>query len=138
MIGVVIAGHGAWPQAMLSTAEMLMGKQPNISIMHVAEHESMEEIGRNMELAVSELNGKDEVLILLDMFGGSPANATVRFTENPDISAVTGTNMGMLLEVLLRRESMKLEELVEYAQAMGGHSIRNLFVELKNAGRDVS
>lgn len=131
MIGIVVAGHGDWPQAMVSSAQMLMGQIENISHVGIYSSDSGTMIGQKLEQAKEEmLRNCTEIIMLFDIFGGSPSNAAVRFIEQQNIKAVTGTNMGMLLETIVMRDTMDTNELANYIIEKGKDAIKDLFQEV--------
>jgi mannose PTS system EIIA component len=121
MIGIVIAAHGPLPGALLESTSMILGELPQVTSISLMPGDSLEGLGERLQAAVHEVNTGDGTLILLDMFGGTPANATALLTQQTsDLRAVTGVNLPMLLETFLARMSTdSLESLTETAFSAG-------------------
>lgn len=101
---IVLVGHGGLPQGMLDAAEMILGKQGGVHVISLAPGEDPEDLGRRLTGLTAEVlaqDGAHDLLVLGDLFGGSPANAAAAATmRNPLMELVTGLNLPMLLEVL--------------------------------------
>lgn len=121
MIGIVLAAHGPLPAALLESTSMILGELPQVTSVSLMPGDSLEGLVDRLQAAASEVNTGDGALILLDMFGGTPANATALLTQQvADLRAVTGVNLPMLLETFLARMSTdKLESLTETAFSAG-------------------
>src|SRR6266571_5664512 len=106
MIGIVLAAHGPLPAALLESTTMILGELPQVASVSLMPGDSLEGLVERLQAAVNEVNTGDGTLILLDMFGGTPANATTLLTQQTsDLRAVTGINLPMLLETFMARMS---------------------------------
>src|SRR5260370_12380799 len=104
MIGIVLAAHGPLPGAFLESTSMILGDLPQVASISLMPGDSLEGLADRLQAAVNEVNTGDGVLILLDIFGGTPANATPFLTQQAnDGHAVTGMNLPMLLETFIDR-----------------------------------
>jgi len=121
MIGIVLAAHGPLPGAFLESTSMVLGDLPQVESISLMPGDSLEGLVDRLQAAVNEVNTGDGVLILLDMFGGTPANAAAFLTQQTnDLCAVTGVNLPMLLEIFMARMSTdRLESLAEMAFSAG-------------------
>jgi mannose PTS system EIIA component len=121
MIGIVLASHGPLPTALLESTSMILGELPQVASVSLMPGDSLEGLLERLQAAVNEVNTGNGALILLDMFGGTPANAAALMTRQAnDLRAITGINLPMLLETFLARMSTdKLESLAETAFAAG-------------------
>ncbi len=128
MIGIVLAAHGPLPDALLASTSMILGDLPQVTSVSLMPGDSLEGLVERLRIAVNEVNTGDGALILLDMFGGTPANASALLTRQAsDLQAVTGINLPMLLETFMTRMSTdNLESLTETAFAAGKSSIVNI------------
>ena len=105
-VGVVVVTHGQLAAELLNAAEMIVGDLPHFAAVSIGWHEDVEgareEIGRAIE-RVRERAGTPEqpagVLVLADMFGGTPANLAVTFLETNGVEVVTGLNLAMLMKL---------------------------------------
>jgi len=127
MIGIVLAAHGPVPAALLESTNMILGELPQVASVSLMPGDSLEGLIDRLQAAVNEVNTGDGVLILLDMFGGTPANAAAFLTQQTnDVYAVTGVSLPMLLETFMARMSMEgstqevpLQSLAEAAFSAG-------------------
>src|SRR5215475_4646344 len=104
MVGVVLAAHGPLPKAMLESVGMIMGDLPQVTSVSLMPGDSLEGLVDRLQAAVNEVNTDQGVLLLLDMFGGTPANAAAFLTQQvSDVRAITGMNLPMLLETFMER-----------------------------------
>lgn len=133
MIGILVSGHGNFATGLLSSLKLIVGDQEMISGVDFLEEHGTEELRINIKEALKSLG--NEILVLTDIAGGSPfKNAVMIKQDLTDIhmEVVSGTNVPMLLDVALRRESMSLDELVEIAKESGVSGISNFkFTEEK-------
>jgi mannose PTS system EIIA component len=140
MIGIVLAAHGPLPGAFLESTRMILGDLPQVASISLMPGDSLEGLVDRLQAAVNEVNAGDGVLILLDMFGGTPANATAFLTQQAlDVRAVTGMNLPMLLETFMARMSTdSLESLAETAFAAGQTGIVDIVAAFKKFRQDKS
>ena len=102
-VGVVVVTHGQLATELVNSAEMIVGDLPHFTAVSIGWHEDVEQarqgIGRAIErvgrTAEGEVRG---VLVLTDMFGGTPANLAVTFVS-PDVEVITGVNLPMLIKL---------------------------------------
>jgi mannose PTS system EIIA component len=133
MIGIVLAAHGPLPGALLESTSMILGELPQVTSVSLMPGDSLEGLVECLQTAVHEVNTGDGALILLDMFGGTPANATALLTQQAsDLRAVTGINLPMLLETIMARMSTdSLESLAETAFSAGKTGIVDIVEAFK-------
>ncbi len=105
-VGVVVVTHGQLAAELLNAAEMIVGDLPHFAAVSIGWHDDVgqarEEIGRAIQ-RVAEKVGTPErpegVLVLTDMFGGTPANLGVTFLETDKVEVITGLNLAMLMKL---------------------------------------
>jgi len=138
MIGIVLAAHGPLSGAFLESTRMILGDLPQVASISLMPGDSLEGLADRLQAAVNEVNTGDGVLILLDMFGGTPANATAFLTQQAnDVHAVTGMNLPMLLETFMERMNTdRLESLAETAFSAGHTSIVDIVAAFKKFQQD--
>ncbi len=128
-IGIIIATHGAAAEQLLKTTEMLIGKQDDIATIDFVAGENAESIiAKYQEKLSTTLSHCDQILFLVDTWGGSPFNAANRVAQdNEKMDVVTGVNIPMLIEVLMGRDdNPSLQELTEIALETGRGGVRAL------------
>lgn len=128
-IAIIIATHGVAAEQLLKTTEMLIGEQSDVAYIDFVPGENAETImSKYQALVEGQLSHCDQVLFLVDMWGGSPFNAANRFQEGKtNMDVVTGVNIPMLVNVCMARDDVEsLAELVEVALEAGSTGIRSL------------
>lgn len=138
MIGIVLAAHGPLPDAFLESAKMILGDLPQVTGISLMPGDSLEGLVDRLRVAVREVNMGDGALILLDLFGGTPANAAAFLTQQvSDLRAVSGMNLPMLLETFVARMSTnELESLAKTAFAGGQAGIVDIVDAFKKFRQD--
>lgn len=128
-IAIIIATHGVAAEQLLKTTEMLIGEQSDVATIDFVPGENAETImGKYQEKLANELAHCDQVLFLVDTWGGSPFNAANRVSEGKEnMDIVTGVNVPMLVETFMARDdNPSLEELVAVALETGRLGVRAL------------
>ena len=120
-IGIVIVTHGDFGKSLVEAAELIVGPQENISSICVDVFQGIDSAVESLKKSIAEVKGDAGVLILTDMFGGTPTNLSLSMLQTDDIEVVTGVSLPMLLKALQKRtESLKqLAEEVSRAGAKG-------------------
>ncbi len=138
MIGIVLAAHGPLPAAFLESTNMILGELPQVASVSLMPGDSLEGLIDCLQAAVNEVNTGDGVLMMLDMFGGTPANAAALLTQQTNgLCAVTGVNLPMLLETFMARMSTdRLESLAETAFSGGQAGIVDIVEAFKKFRQD--
>jgi PTS system mannose-specific IIA component len=127
LVGIVIVTHGAMSDGMLDAARMIVGEQQGIAGVALKESDDVESLMERVAAAVEEVDAGDGVLVLVDVFGASPFNASARLAMTRDgMEVLTGVSLPMLLELMVQREDQSLQELVEIAREAGISGIRTL------------
>lgn len=123
MIGVAILTHGSLGVELLKTSEMIIGKQDMVDILSVQNGSSLNELANLLE-KIKQKYSDSGLLILTDMFGGSPSNIAMAFLESGKVEVLTGVNLPMMIKVLSARQDVKsLEELAKKAQNTAKESV---------------
>ena len=112
MIGIVVVTHGALAGELVNATRTIVGDIPAIAAVSIGWTDDMNSARQAIEGAVAEVGGGD-VLILTDMFGGTPTNVSLPFLS-PKVEIVTGVNLPMLIKLTTLREG----ELVEVARVV--------------------
>jgi len=133
MIGIVLAAHGPLPGAFLESTSMILGDVPQVASISLMPGDSLEGLVDRLRTAVNEVNTGDGTLVLLDTFGGTPANAAAFLAQQvSDVRAITGMNLPMLLETFMARLSTdKLELLAETAFSAGQAGVTDIGAAFK-------
>ena len=132
MIGIVIIAHGNLARELLLAAEIIAGQQEHVVTLGLHPDDAIADLPQRIADGVASLGETDGVLALVDLFGGSPGNAAVRcLGQGSQFDLITGVNLPMLLEVLMQRDTLSLEELGSLAIDAGQTGIRDLGAALR-------
>ncbi|OQQ76639.1 PTS mannose transporter subunit IIAB [Ligilactobacillus salivarius] len=109
MVGVILASHGGFADGIHQSAEMIFGPQENFKSCILKPDEGPEDVKKKMQEAVASLDNQDEVLFLVDLWGGTPFNqASSLVKEHEDKwTIVAGMNLPMVIEALTQRFSVE-------------------------------
>jgi PTS system mannose-specific IIA component len=124
MIGIVVVTHSGLGEALIESAEMILeGPLEAAMAVSVDLSQSAEQMRKKISAGIKAV-GKDEgVLILTDMFGGTPSNLSLSFLEEGRIEVLTGVNLPVVIRAAKMRKDKNLSELAESLQAYGRKSI---------------
>jgi PTS system mannose-specific IIA component len=99
MIGVVVVTHGQLATELVNAAETIVGDLPQFAAVSIGWHDDVDDAREEIKQAVARVQGTDGVLILTDMFGGTPANLGLTFLEPDRVEVITGVNLPMLIKL---------------------------------------
>src|SRR5688500_4045638 len=128
-VGVVVVTHGQLATELVNSAEMIVGDLPNFAAVSIGWHDDVdrarEDIGHAIERVRATTAGGDEpscVLLLTDMFGGTPTNLAVTFVT-PEVEVVTGVNLPMLIKLARPQKQTNLTALARDMREHGRNAI---------------
>ena len=99
MIGVVVVTHGQLATELVNAAETIVGDLPGFAAVSIGWHEDTEDARHEIEEAITRVNKGGGVLILTDMFGGTPSNLAMSFLAQGSVEVITGVNLPMLIKL---------------------------------------
>jgi PTS system mannose-specific IIA component len=99
MIGVVVITHGQLATELLNAAETIVGDLPRFTAVSIGWHEDVQDARDGIAQAIGRVQGDGGVLLLTDMFGGTPANLGITFLDAGKVEVITGVNLPMLLKL---------------------------------------
>ena len=123
MIGMLIVSHCDLGRELLNAAEFIVGKIDGADAMAITETAGTEKLIRAIEDKAKALETGDGVIILTDMFGGTPSNLSLSFLRKGKIEVLTGVNLPMIISIIQNRSTHKLSELAEKALEAGKSGI---------------
>ncbi|MFP3911848.1 MAG: PTS sugar transporter subunit IIA [Desulfobacteraceae bacterium] len=123
MIGVLIISHCNLGKELLRAAELIVGKLDATDSIPIMQTTESEEILKQISKKIAALDQGQGVLVLTDMFGGTPSNLSLSFLKDERVEVLTGVNLPMLIAVAKDREGVSLSELGEKAEEAGRRSI---------------
>lgn len=127
MVGIILATHGEFAEGILQSGTMIFGEQENVKAITLMPSEGPEDIKAKMEAAIASFDSQDEVLFLVDLWGGTPFNqANGLYEEHKDKWAiVAGLNLPMLIESFASRFSMNsAQEIAKAILTPGQEGVR--------------
>ncbi len=129
MVGIVIVTHLKLGEELLAVAELIVGKLKQFQAVSINPKEGVEEITERISEAIRRVDKGKGILILTDMFGGTPSNICLSFLEEWKIEVITGVNLPMLLKLATSEEERDLAELADFIRTYGQKNI-NLASEI--------
>ena len=119
MIGLVLVTHGRLAEELRSAMEHVVGVQRNVCTVCVGPDDDIE--GRRAEIAsrMAEVDSGDGVILLTDMFGGTPSNLAISQMDRVGVEVIAGVNLPMLVKLAKVRSAQPLAEVVDCAQSAG-------------------
>ena len=123
MVGIVIVTHGKLAQELVETTRIIVGKNvDHIVPISVGWNDDMADIQKTISAAISRVDQSDGVLVLTDMFGGTPSNISLSFLSEK-VEIITGVNLPMLIKIVNVGERCNLKELSHLILEQGKKSI---------------
>jgi PTS system mannose-specific IIA component len=123
MIGVLITTHGNLGNELIKAAELIKGTLEGVSSVSVDQKKAMEEIKKEISSSIKKLDRGQGVLILTDLFGGTPSNISLSFLKEGKLEVVTGVNLPMMLKLYDKRQEMNLKDFAFYIKDYGRKNI---------------
>jgi PTS system mannose-specific IIA component len=124
MVGLVIATHSRLGEEFIRACEMIVGPLRNARAVGISKEDSVDHIRAGIFRAIEDVGGDgDGVIIMTDMFGGTPANIGLSFLEPLRIEVLTGVNLPMVLKFFNTQEGLSLAEFAAMLKAYGQQSI---------------
>jgi len=124
MAGIVIATHCKLGDALIDAAEFILGKRPEgVVSISIDLNDKPEKLLVKISDSIKKVNKNKGVLILTDMFGGTPSNLSYSFLDEGRIEVLSGVNLPILIKALRMRDEMSLEEFAKPLEEFGKKSI---------------
>ena len=119
MIGMVLVTHGRLAAEFIGALEHILGPQDNVAAICIGPDDDMEQRREDILRSVAEVDDGDGVVVLTDMFGGTPSNLAISIMKEAKVEVIAGVNLPMLIKLSDMRESHSMAEAVEQAQESG-------------------
>ncbi len=125
MVGIVVVTHGKLADELISVVKFVVSGNPNVKIEGLSLDQGMEfeTFTQNIKKAIKKVDEGDGILLVTDMFGGTPSNISLTFLENKRVEVISGVNLPMLLKLATLASSVTLDEAVKIAEAAGRDNI---------------
>jgi PTS system mannose-specific IIA component len=124
MIGIVIVTHRQLGDALIDAAEFIIGDRPDTMVsVSINLNENVDRLREKIAAGIKKVDKKKGVLILTDMFGGTPSNLSYSFLEEGRVEVISGVNLPILIKAADIQTDMELSELAEHLESFGKKSI---------------
>jgi len=123
MVGVVVVTHGQLATELVNAAETIVGDLPRFAAVSIGWHDDVEHARSEIAEAIARLDGGSGVIVLTDMFGGTPSNLAMSLLEEGRVEVITGVNLPMLIKLANLREAEGLQEIARRIRDDGRNAI---------------
>lgn len=124
MIGIVIVTHCQLGEALIDAAEFVIGTRPEAIVpVSIDLNKNADKLRQKIAEGIKKVNQKEGVLILTDMFGGTPSNLSYSFLEEGRLEVISGVNLPILVKAINTRKKMELSKLAATLESFGKKSI---------------
>ena len=135
MIGLVLVTHGGLAVELIRAMEHVVGPQENTAAICIGPDDDMEHRRADIQKAVSSVETGKGVIILTDMFGGTPSNLAISVMEAKNIEVIAGVNLPILVKLASIRNKLDLQSAIAKAQEAGRKYI-NVASQLLNENKN--
>ena len=119
MIGIVLVTHGRLADEFVAAFEHVVGPQNGIATVCIGPEDDMERRRQDIIDTIASVDGGDGVVLLTDMFGGTPSNLAISVMNETGVEVIAGVNLPMLIQLAQLRGSDSLADAVAQAQEAG-------------------
>jgi PTS system mannose-specific IIA component len=123
MIGGVLVTHGQLANELVSAAEMIVGEIHHITAVSIGWHDDVDVAREEIERAIQRVDTGSGVLLLTDMFGGTPTNLAATFLGQATVEVVTGVNLPMVIKLATQDKDVELADLARRVRDQGQKQI---------------
>jgi len=119
MIGILVVTHRDLGKELLNAAEFIIGRIEAADAVAITQTSDSKKLRGQIDRKIASLDDGDGVLILTDMFGGTPSNLSLSFLKENQIEVLTGVNLPMLIAIVQNRSDVDLNHLAEMGREAG-------------------
>ena len=124
MIGIVVVTHSQLGEALIEAAEFIVGSRPEgVVSVSIDLNQNVDKLREKVAAGIKKAGRAEGVLILTDMFGGTPSNISYSFLEEGRVEVLSGVNLPILVHAMSSRVKMGLSELAASLETFGRKSI---------------
>ena len=124
MIGLILVTHGKLANEFLVALEHVVGPQKDVATICIGPHDDMEARRNEIAAAIKKVDSGKGVIILSDLFGGTPSNLSISFLDSGRVEVIAGVNLPMLIRLDSARKNLDVKEAVAAAREAGRKYIR--------------
>jgi PTS system mannose-specific IIA component len=122
-VGGVIVSHGQVATELLAAAETVVGELSHIAAVSIGWHDDVEVAKNEIDRAIKNVSAGSGVVVLTDMFGGTPTNISAMFLKEGEVEIVTGVNLPMVIKLASNTKEMSLVDLAREIEEQGKQAI---------------
>ena len=122
-IGGVIVSHGQVANELLAATEAVVGELGHITAVSIGWHDDVDLAKKEIERAIEKVSSGSGVLLMTDMFGGTPTNISAMFLKEDEVEIVTGVNLPMVIKLASHAADASLSEIAKMVEDQGKRSI---------------
>ncbi len=122
-VGGVIVSHGQLATELLAAAETVVGNLSHITAVSIGWHDDVEAASSEVERAIKQVSQGGGVVLMTDMFGGTPTNISAMFIKDGEVELVTGVNLPMVIKLASQNAETTLADLSRAIEDQGKQSI---------------
>ena len=119
VVGLVLVTHGNLALEFISAMQHVVGKQEKVAAVCIGPEDDMEMRRQEILDKVGEVDSGAGVVVLTDMFGGTPSNLAISIMDRANVEIIAGVNLPMLIKIATLRKEKNLKETVSGAQEAG-------------------
>ncbi len=119
MIGMILVTHGRLAEELIAALEHVVGPQANIAAICIGPDDDMEQRRAQILENVARAEEGNGVILLTDMFGGTPSNLAISIMDKANVEVIAGVNLPMLIKLASVRQNQALDEAAQAAQEAG-------------------
>ena len=124
---VIVVSHGSYARGLVDTVQMIAGKQEDLEAFGLEPEESVDTLKEKIRQSIEQASQEEEILILTDIFYGSPFNTVISLMPEYDLYHVTGINLPLMMEVIMGRISGKhAEEICKELLKVASDTVRDV------------
>lgn len=137
MLGIILTGHGGFASGLEQAMKQVLGEQQQFIAIDFPETSTTARLTAQLEQAMRELDAEHDIVFLTDLLGGTPFRVASQLAmQKPGSEVITGTNLQLLLEMVLEREGLSSEAFRLQALACGHRGLTSLVDELGRCRED--
>lgn len=125
MIGIVVVTHGNLAEELISAVKFVLAQEPAVEMAAVSldPEKGFDTFTETIQSAIDKVNSGSGILLVTDMFGGTPSNISLTFLEEEQLEVISGVNLPMLLKLSTIGEDVDLGEAIKIAEKAGKDNI---------------
>ena len=138
MLGLLVLTHGRLAEELVQAVTTIVGPAEGVEAVSIDWDDDVDDARKKINNAIARVGAKEGILILTDMFGGTPTNIALSLLESGKVEVITGVNLPMLIKFMNLRDQAKLLDVSKRIAEQGRHAIHVASELLERNGAEVS